>query len=64
MEMMPSGMVNDKMTPWFMQVTQAVDAIAIVKGEKEATHDTADHMPVQIPNTIAKVGDKTVLLLF
>jgi hypothetical protein len=64
LEVMLSDMANDTMPPWFMQETQAANVIAIVKGEKETVHDTAYHMPVQIPNTIAKVGDKAVMLVF
>ena len=44
--------------------TDAADVIGIVKGEKEAMQNTTDHMPTQIHNTIAKVGDKAVLMLF
>jgi hypothetical protein len=64
LELLLSDMANDKMPGWFMQATQAADVIAIVKGEKDTTVQTADHGPVQIPNTIAKVGDKAVLILF
>jgi len=61
LEVMLSDMANDKMPLWFMQATQAEDVIAIVKGEKETIQETADHRLVQIPNTIAKLGDKAVL---
>ena len=47
-----------------MQATHAANVIAIVKGEQEPTIQTADHMPAHIPNTITKVGDKAVLMLF
>jgi hypothetical protein len=35
--------------------------MALVKAEKKETEAVADHMPVQIPNTRAKVGDKAML---
>jgi hypothetical protein len=57
-------MANDKMPGWFMHETRAADVIAPVKGEMKTIVDTTDHMPVQIPNTVAKVGDKAVLMLF
>ena len=47
-----------------MQATQAAHVIALIKGEKETTVKKVDHRPTQIPNTIAKVGDKAVLLMF
>ena len=47
-----------------MHATQAADVIALIKGEKEATVKKADHRPVQISNTIGKVGDKAVLMIF
>ncbi len=64
LEVLLIDMANDKMSPWFMHATHAAEVIAIVKRENEALQETADHMPVQIPNTIAKVEDKAVLLVF
>jgi len=64
LELLLSDMANDKMSGWFMQATQAGDVIALVKGEKEQMVKTTDHMPVQIPNTLTKVGDKAVLQIF
>jgi hypothetical protein len=57
-------MANDKMSGWFMQATHVANVIALIKGEKEATMKKADHRHVQIPNTLAKVGDKAVLMIF
>jgi len=64
LELLLSDMANDKMSGWFLQATHAADVIALVKGEKEPTVKTSDHRPVQIPNTLTKVGDKAVLMLF
>jgi hypothetical protein len=44
-----------------MRATQDAEVIAIVKREAEEQERTADHMPVQVPNTISKLEDKTVL---
>ena len=38
--------------------------MVVVKGEKEQMLKTTDHRPVQIPNTLIKVGDKAVLQIF
>ena len=35
--------------------------MALVKAEKKETETVADQRPVQIPNTLAKVGDKAML---
>ncbi len=35
--------------------------MALVKAEAAAEGKAADHRPIQIPNTMAKVGDKAVL---
>jgi len=64
LETLLSDMANDTMPGWFMQATQAAYVIALIKGEKETKVKKADHRPVKIPNTIAKVGDKAVLLMF
>jgi hypothetical protein len=64
LETIVSDMANDKMPGWFMQATQAAEVIALIKGEKEAAVKAADHRPVQVPNTLAKVGDKAVLMIF
>ena len=64
LKLMLSDMATDKMPGWFIHATKAADVIAIVKGGKETIVETADHRPVQIRNTIAKVGDKAVLMMF
>ena len=35
--------------------------MALVKAEAKLTGGVADHTPVQVPKTLAKVGDKAVL---
>ena len=35
--------------------------MALVKAEKKPSQTVADHMPVQIINTLAKMGDKAML---
>ena len=35
--------------------------MALVKTEAKLTGGVADHIPVQVPNTLAKVKDKAVL---
>ena len=35
--------------------------MALVKVEASQAGGVADHIPIQIPNTLAKVGDKAVL---
>jgi len=35
--------------------------MALVKAEKKPSQTVADHMPVQIPKTLAKVEDKAML---
>ena len=58
-----SDMANDKMPTWFMHALQGADLLAIVK--EEATGNAqADHRPVVIPNTLAKVADKAILKEF
>ena len=64
LELLLSDMANDKMPGLLMQATQAADVIANVKGKKETMTETTDQRPVQILNTITKVGDKAVLMLF
>ena len=54
-------MANGKMSAWFMEAIQAGELMAVVKAEATHVGGVADHKPVQIPNTLAKVGDKTVL---
>ncbi len=46
---------------WFMQTIQAAELMALVKAEAAREGEIADHRPVQILNTLAKVGDKAVL---
>ena len=54
-------MANDKLPGWFMQAVQSAELMALVKAEKKETETVADHRPVQISNTLAKVGDKAML---
>jgi hypothetical protein len=64
LEVVLGDMADDKMPPWYMQATQAANVIAIVNGETTTSHATVDHKPEQIPNIIAKAGDKAVMMLF
>ena len=57
-------MANDKLPAWFMHATQSAKFIALVKGEAQRTRAIANHRPVQILNTISKVGDKVMLQKF
>ncbi len=50
-------MANDKLHAWLVQAVQAAEMMALVKAEAKRTGEVADHMHVQIPNTLAKVGD-------
>jgi len=61
LEELLSNMANDKLPGWFMQAVNSAELMALVKAEKKTSHTVADHMPVQIPNTLAKVGDKAML---
>ncbi len=61
MELLISDMPNDTQPAWFMRATHDAEVIAIVKREAEEQGRTADHMPVQVPNTISKLEDKAVL---
>ena len=61
LEELLSDMANDKLPGWFMYAVQAAELMALMKAEKHATKTVADHMPVQIPNTLANVGDKAML---
>ncbi len=54
-------MANNRMRAWFMQAIQAAELMALVKAKARREGEVADHRPVQIPNTLAKVGDKAVL---
>jgi hypothetical protein len=54
-------MANDKLLAWFMRASQAAEMIAIIKREAEAQGRTTDQRPIQVPNTINKLGDKAVL---
>ena len=64
LETLISDMANDKMSAWFMRATQAAEVIALVKREAERAGVTIDHGPAQVPNTISKLEDKTVLARF
>ena len=55
------NMANDKMPGWFMQAVQSAELMALIKAEKKETETVANHRPVQIPNTLAKVGDIAML---
>jgi hypothetical protein len=61
LETLISDMANDKLPPWFMHATQSAEVIALVKGEAQIASATPNHRPVQIPNTISKIGDKAIL---
>ena len=61
LETLISDMASDKLLAWSMQASQSTEVIALVKGEAQRTGATTDHKPVQIPNTISKVGDKAML---
>jgi len=61
LEELLSDMANYKLPGWFVQAVQSAELLALVKAEKNATETVADHRPVQIPNTLAKVGDKAML---
>jgi hypothetical protein len=54
-------MDNDKPPGWFTQAVNSAELVALVKAEKKPSQTVADHRPVQIPNTLAKVGDKAML---
>jgi hypothetical protein len=54
-------MANNKLPGWFIQAIQTAELMALVKAEVAAEGKVADHRPIQIPNTLAKVGDKAVL---
>ncbi len=56
-----SDMANDKLPGWFMQTVQSAELMALLKAEKKATETVADHKPVQVPNTLAKVGGIAML---
>ncbi len=61
MESLPSDMANDMLSAWFMQSVQAAELMALVKAEATRACEVDDHRLVQIPNTLAKVGDRAVL---
>ena len=61
LEKLLTDMANARMPAWFMQAIQAAELMALVKAEAAEASGVADHRPVQIPNTLAKVGDKAVL---
>ena len=61
LEKLLTDMANDMMPGWFMQAIQATELMALVKAEAARESRVADHRPVQVPNTLAKVGDKAIL---
>jgi hypothetical protein len=61
LEKLLSDMANIRLPAWFMQAMQAAELMALVKAKGKKEGDIADHRPVQIPNTLTKVGDKAVL---
>ncbi len=61
LEALLSDMANDKMPAWFMQEVQPAELMSLVKVETKKGDIIADHRPVQIPNTLSKVGDKAML---
>jgi hypothetical protein len=61
LENLLTDMANDRLPGWFIQAIQAAELMALVKAEAAAEGKATDHRPVQIPNTLAKVGDKAVL---
>jgi hypothetical protein len=63
LEKLVSDMENDKLPPWFMQAMQGADLLAIVKSEGHGGNN-ADHRPVVVPNTRAKVPDKAMVKEF
>ncbi len=60
LEKLLTDMANDKMPGWFMQAIQAAELMALVKAEAARVSRVVDHRLVQVPNTLAKVGDKAV----
>jgi hypothetical protein len=54
-------MANDKLPPWFMQVMQGAELLAIVKGESRQENKD-DHIPVVLPNILSKVAAKAMLV--
>ena len=61
LEKLLTDMANDMMLAWCMHAIQAAELMVPVKAEATEAGGVADHRPVQIPNTLAKVGDKAVL---
>ena len=57
LEKLLTDMANDRLPGWFMQAIQAAELMALVKAEATREGKIADHRPIQIPNTLAKVGD-------
>ncbi len=60
LEKLISDMANDKLPPWFMQVMQGADLLAIAKTKGQESRK-AHHRPVVVPNTISKVADKAMV---
>jgi hypothetical protein len=56
-----TDMANDMMPAWIMHAIQAAKLMALVLADATRVGGVADHKPVQISNTLAKVGDKAVL---
>ncbi len=61
MEELLMDMASDKVPVWCMQAMQSTELMALMKATKKQSESVADHRPVQIPNTLAKVGDKAML---
>ncbi len=61
LEKLLTDMANDMMPAWFMHAIHAAELIALVKAEATRVGGVADDRPVQIPNTLAKLGGKAVL---
>ncbi len=64
LEKLISNMSSDKMPAWCMQAMQSADVIALIKGETKEKEARADQRPVQVPNTLSKVGDKAMIRVF
>ncbi len=54
-------MANDRLPRGFMQAVQSAELMTLVMIEMKQSETVADHVPVQISNTLAKVGDKAML---
>ena len=61
LEMLLTDMANDKLPAWFMPAIEASELMTLVKAEAKLTGGVTDYRPVQVQNTLVKVGDKVVL---